>query len=51
MSAVLALLSINHLFGTAIPVTVISQALMWLTAVLTVYSGTEYVIKKSLTYQ
>lgn len=42
---VLLLCSINQLFGTEIPVSPISHCLMWLTAALTVYSGTEYIIR------
>lgn len=42
---VLALLCINQIFGTNIPVTPISHCLMWLTAALTVYSGAEYILK------
>ncbi len=43
--AVLALLSVNQIFGTKIPVVSISHVLMWFTALLTVYSGTEYIVK------
>ena len=43
--AVLMLLSINQLFGTEIPVMPISNILMWICAALTVYSGTEYIIR------
>ena len=42
---ILILLSINQLFGAEIPVAPISHCLMWLTAILTVYSGTEYIIR------
>lgn len=43
--AVLMLLSMNQLFGTEIPVMPISNILMWICAALTVYSGTEYIIR------
>jgi len=43
--AVLTLLSINQLFGRAIPVAPISHCLMWITAALTVYSGAEYIVR------
>ena len=43
--AVLIMLSINQLFGTEIPVSPISNTLMWICAVLTVYSGAEYIIR------
>lgn len=43
--AVLVMLSINQLFGTEIPVSPISNTLMWICAVLTVYSGAEYIIR------
>lgn len=42
---VLALLSINQIFGTDIPVAEISATLMWITAAIAVYSGAEYIIK------
>ena len=42
---ILLLLSINQIFGTALPVIQISHVLMWITAVLTVYSGAEYIIR------
>ena len=43
--AVLIMLSINQLFGTEIPITPISNTLMWVCAALTVYSGMEYIIR------
>lgn len=43
--AVLALQSIENVFCLGIPVPLISQCLMWLTAAIAVWSGTEYIIK------
>jgi len=42
---ILILLSINQVFGAEIPVAPISHCLMWFTAALTVYSGTEYIVR------
>lgn len=43
--AVLTLQCANQLFDMEIPVSIISNSLMWITAAITVYSGAEYIIK------
>lgn len=43
--AVLTLLSISQSFSVEIPVQMISNILMWICAILTVYSGAEYIIR------
>lgn len=45
VTLVLALCSVQSLFGAEIPVKTISNILMWITAALTLYSGVEYVIR------
>ena len=42
---ILAIFSINQLFGTELPIEIISNFLMWITAAIAVYSGVEYLIK------
>lgn len=43
--AALAMQSIEKVFGLGIPVALISQCLMWLTAAIAIWSGAEYIIK------
>lgn len=45
VTLVLALCSVQSLFGAEIPVKTISNILMWLTAALTLYSGVEYIVR------
>lgn len=45
VTLVLALCSVQSLFGAEIPVKTISNILMWITAVLTLYSGVEYIVR------
>lgn len=45
VTLVLALCAAASLFEIDIPLSAISNTLMWITAALTVYSGTEYLIK------
>ena len=43
--AVLLLLCMNQIFHMTLPITMISNGLMWITAVIAVYSGSEYIVK------
>lgn len=45
VTLVLALCSVQSLFGAEIPVVIISNTLMWITAALTLYSGVEYIVR------
>lgn len=45
ITVVLGLCAISDLFGVKIPIEIISNILMWITAALTVYSGCEYIIR------
>lgn len=45
VTLVLALCSVQSLFGVEIPVKTISNILMWITAALTLYSGVEYIVR------
>ena len=45
VTLVLAICSVQSLFGAEIPVKTISNILMWLTAALTLYSGVEYIVR------
>ncbi|MGN0444566.1 MAG: CDP-diacylglycerol--glycerol-3-phosphate 3-phosphatidyltransferase [Acutalibacteraceae bacterium] len=45
VTLVLALCSVQSLFGAEIPVKTISNILMWITAALTLYSGVEYIVR------
>ena len=43
--AVLILMSLKQIFNMTLPVAIISNSLMWITAAIAVYSGTEYIYK------
>ena len=45
VTLILALCSVQSLFGAEIPVKTISNILMWITAALTLYSGVEYIVR------